>query len=62
MAVLDSAVLFKWNRRESLMALSSVFVFVLKIRERRKACFLYNPANFLLEILLKHLLLFLFFI
>ena len=44
------------------MALFSLFVFVLKIRERRRACFLYNPATFLFEILLKHLLLFLLFI
>ena len=61
-AVLDSAFLFKWNRRESLMALFSVFIFALKIRERRRACFLSNPATFLFEILLKHVLFSSFFI
>lgn len=35
------------------MALFSLFVFVLKIRERRRACFLYNPETFLFEILFK---------
>ena len=38
------------------MALFSVFIFALKIRERRRACLLSNPATFLFEILLKHLL------